>query len=131
VVWAAYQACLEDRLAGNSVVNDEESTDKCVKEQSRAIQEALTTSAHKRRPCADPRPPAPNGIRDEIRLRNQLKMQWQVTRNPILKVRVNRLQTLVTHRLNEWRNEQCSDVLESLDSVDRSLWKLTKRVMRK
>jgi hypothetical protein len=58
-------------------------------------------------------------------------MQWQVTRDPILKARVNRLQRLVTHRLNEWRNEQCSDVLESLDSVDQSLWKLTKRVMRK
>jgi hypothetical protein len=53
---------------------------------------------------------------------------------------VNRLQRSVTHRLNEWRNEQWSDALESLDSADQSLWKLdsadqslwklTRKVMR-
>jgi hypothetical protein len=36
----------------------------------------------------------------------------------------------VTYRLNEWRNEQWSDTLESWDSEDQSLWKMTKRVMR-
>jgi hypothetical protein len=36
----------------------------------------------------------------------------------------------VTYRLNEWRNEQWTDALESLDSEDQSLWKMTKRVMR-
>jgi hypothetical protein len=29
-----------------------------------------------------------------------------------------------------WRNEQWSDVQESLDSADQSLWKRTRRVMR-
>jgi hypothetical protein len=43
---------------------------------------------------------------------------------------VNRLQRSVTHRLNEWRIKQWCDVLESLDSADQSLWKLTKRLMR-
>jgi hypothetical protein len=46
--WVAYQACFEDRLPGNPVVNDEESIDKCVEELSSAIQEALATSAPKR-----------------------------------------------------------------------------------
>jgi hypothetical protein len=32
--------------------------------------------------------------------------------------------------LNEWRNEQWTDALESLDSEDLSLWKMTKWVMR-
>jgi hypothetical protein len=36
----------------------------------------------------------------------------------------------VTYRLNEWRNEQWSDTLESLDSEDQSLRKMTTRVMR-
>jgi hypothetical protein len=129
VDWEAYQACLEDRLPGNPVINEDESIDKCVEELSSAIQEALAASAPKRRPRADPRPPLPAVIRDEIRLKNRLKRQWQVTRDPALKARVNRLQRSVTVRLNEWRNEQWSDVLESLDSVDQSLWKLTKRVM--
>jgi hypothetical protein len=36
----------------------------------------------------------------------------------------------VTYRLNEWSIEQWSDTLESLDSEDQSLWKMTKRAMR-
>jgi hypothetical protein len=36
----------------------------------------------------------------------------------------------VTRRLNEWRNDQWSTTLESLDPEDQSLWKMTKRVMR-
>jgi hypothetical protein len=55
-----------------------------------------------------------------------LRRQWQVTRDPALKAQVNRLQRSVTYR----RNDQWSDTLESLDSEDQSLWKVTKRVMR-
>jgi len=36
----------------------------------------------------------------------------------------------VTRRLNEWRNDQWSATLESLDPEDQSLWRTTKRVMR-
>jgi hypothetical protein len=36
----------------------------------------------------------------------------------------------VTYRLNEWRNEQWSDTLESLGSENQSLWKMTKWVMQ-
>ena len=35
-----------------------------------------------------------------------------------------------THQLNEWRIEQWSATLVSLDTEDQSLWKMTKRVMR-
>jgi hypothetical protein len=53
-----------------------------------------------------------------------------MTRDPALKAELNRLQRPVTHQLNEWRNEQWSATLESLDPEDQSLWKMTKRVMR-
>jgi len=36
----------------------------------------------------------------------------------------------VTNHLNEWRNDQWSNTLESTDPDDQSLWKMTKRVMR-
>jgi hypothetical protein len=64
VDWAAYQACLEDRLSGKPVINDEESIYKCVEELSSAIQGALAASNPKRRPRADPWPPLPAVIRD-------------------------------------------------------------------
>jgi hypothetical protein len=69
-------------------------------------------------------------LRTKYALKHRIKRQWQVTWDPALKALVNRLLRSVTHRLNEWRNEQWSDVLESLDSADQSLWKLTTRVMR-
>jgi hypothetical protein len=121
--WAAFQACLENRFPGNPVVNDEEAIDKCVEELISAIREATTASAPKRRPRADPRPHLPASIQDEMR-------QWQVTSDPALKAQVNCPQRSVTYRLNEWKNKQWSDTLESLDSEDQSLWKMTKRVMR-
>lgn len=47
-----------------------------------------------------------------------------------MKAWVKRLPRSINHRLSNWRNEQWSDPLESFDSVDQSLWKMTKRVMR-
>jgi hypothetical protein len=124
--WAAFQACLEDRLPGNPAVYGEEAIGKCVEGLTNAIQEATAAFAPKRRPRADPRPLLPVSIQDEIRLKNRLKRQWQVSRDRALKAQVNRFLRSVTCRLNECRNEQWSDTLESLDSEDQSLWKCRK-----
>jgi hypothetical protein len=69
-------------------------------------------------------------IQDEIRLKNRLTRQWQLTRDPALKAQINRLQRSVTRQLNEWRNGQWSDAPESLDSEGQSLWKVTNRLTR-
>jgi hypothetical protein len=50
-------------------------------------------------------------------------------RDPALKAQVNHLQRSVTCQLNEWRNDHWSDKLESLDSEDQFLWKMTKMMM--
>jgi hypothetical protein len=84
----------------------------CVEDLSGAILEALTACIPNRRPKIDMRPVIPAGIQDEIRLKIQLRRRWHVTRNPALKVEVNRHQRSVTARLNEWRNDQWSRTLE-------------------
>jgi len=66
-----------------------------------AVLKAPAGSTLKCRPRDDPRPPIPVGIQDDIRLKNRLRRQWQVTRDPALKADVNRLQRSVTRRLNE------------------------------
>jgi len=63
-------------------------------------------------------------------LKNQPRGQWHVTSDSALKVEVDHLLRSVTRQLNEWRNDQRSATLESLDPEDQSLWKMTKRVMR-
>jgi hypothetical protein len=92
---AAFQACLDDRLPGNPVVNDEDAIDKCVEQLTSAIQEATAASALERRSRADLRPPLHASIQDKIHLKNRLRKQWQVTRDPALKVQINRLQRSV------------------------------------
>jgi hypothetical protein len=103
--------------------------DTCVENFSDAILKALAASTPKCRTRANPRPPIPVGIQDDIRLKNRLRRQWQVTRDPTLRTEVNCLQRSVTRRLNEWRNDQWSATLESLDLEDQSLWRMAKRVM--
>jgi hypothetical protein len=62
--WAVFQACLDDRLPGNPVVNDEEAIEKCVEELTSSIQEAAVASVLKHLHRADPRPPlqVPGGL---------------------------------------------------------------------
>jgi hypothetical protein len=71
----------------------------------------------------------PPQCRIVFRMKNQLKRQWQVTRDPTLKAQVNHLQRTVSYWLNKWRNKQWSYAPEFLNSKDQSLWKMTKRVM--
>jgi hypothetical protein len=109
------------------VVVDEQEIDKCLEELTSAIHEATAASAPRRRPCADPWPLLLASIQDDVRLKNRLRRQWQITRDPALKTQINRLQKFVTYQLNVRRNDQWSDALDSSDSEDQSLWKMTKR----
>jgi len=128
--WANFQVHLEDQIPFDPEFHNGLAIDPCVEKFSGAVPKALAASTHKCRPRDDLRPPIPAGIQDEIRLKNRLRMQWQITRDPALKAEVNRLQRSVTRRLNEWRNGQWSTTLESLDPADQSLWCMTTRVMR-
>lgn len=55
--WATFQARLEDRLLGKSVINDKKAIDKRVDELTSAIQKNTAPSAPKRQPRAELRPP--------------------------------------------------------------------------
>jgi hypothetical protein len=128
--WSKFQACLDNIIPFNTKTADEEGIDACVGSITSAISWALEVSTPKSRPRADPRTPIPARIQDEIRLKNRLRRQWQLTRDPALKTEVNPLQRSVTLQLQEWRNDQWSDTLEALHPEDQSLWTMTKSVMR-
>ena len=126
--WAKFQTHLEAEIPFNPELHNSMDIDTCVENFSGAILGALKASTPKRRPIGDTPPQIPAAIQDEIRLKTRLRRCWQVTRDPALKAEVNRLS--VTRRLNEWRNDQWSATLESLNPENQSLWKWTKRVMR-
>jgi hypothetical protein len=116
------QACLDNNIPFNSETADEASIDMCVENLTSAISGVLKVYTPKGGPRADPRPPITARIQDEIHLKNRLRRQWQLTRDPALKAEVNRLQRSVTLQLQECRNDQWRDTLE-----DQSLWGMTKR----
>ena len=116
--WANFLTHLKDRMPFDPELHDAMTIDTCLENFSSAVLKALAASTPKRRPRPNPRPPIPAGIHDEIRLKNRLQRQWQVTRDPILRAVVNLLQRSVTRRLKECRNDQWSATLESLDPED-------------
>jgi hypothetical protein len=61
--------------------------DTCVENFSAAVLKALAASTPKRRPRDDPRASIPAGIQDELGLKNRLRRQLQVTKDPALKPR--------------------------------------------
>ena len=63
-------------------------------------------------------------------MKNELRRQLQIIRDPALKADVNRLHMSVSRRLKEWRNDMCSATLESLYPQDQPLWKMNKRLVR-
>jgi hypothetical protein len=121
---------MDNNIPFNSETTDEVSIDTCVENLTSTISGALEVSTPNSRQRADPRPPIPARIQDEIRLKNQLRRQWQLTRHPALKAEVNRLQGSFTLQLQEWRNDQWSDTLKAVHPEDQSLWRMTKGVMR-
>ena len=104
--------------------------DICFGNFSGSVLKSLAASTPKCRSNDDSRSLIPSGIQDEMSLKNNLRRQWQVTRGRALKAEDNRPQRSVTRRLNQWRNDQWSATLESLDSEDQSLWRMAKRVIR-
>jgi hypothetical protein len=110
------------------VVVYEKAIENCL-ELTSSINEGIAASAPRRRPLADPRPPLAASIQNEIRLKNRLRRQWEITRDPALIAPINRLQRSVTWHLKVWRDGQWSDALESLCSEEQSLWKMANRVM--
>jgi len=128
--WAKFQTHLEDQIPLNTELHNGMAIDTCIEDFSGAVLKSVAASTPKCRPREDPRPSIPAGIQDEIRLKKRLRRRWQVTRDPALKAEVNCLQRSLTRRLNEWRKDQWSATLDSLDPEDQALWRMTKRVMR-
>jgi hypothetical protein len=128
--WSKFQTCLEAGLPSNPDLPNEVAIDTCDKELSSTISRELPESAPKCCPLDDLWPLLLACIQDETCLKTQLRRQCQISRDTTIKAEVTRLQRSVTNQVNEWRKDQCSSMLESLDPLGRLLWKMTRWVMR-
>jgi hypothetical protein len=92
--WANYQTHLEDQIPFDPELHNGTAINTCVENFSGIILQALAASTPTCRTRDDPRPLIPASIQDEIRLKNRLRRRWQVTRDPALKAKVNRLHAI-------------------------------------
>jgi len=99
--WANFQTQLKELIPFDLELHNEMASDRCVENFSGAILKAVVVSTPKHHPRDDPQPLIPAGIQDMIRLKSQLRRQWQITRDPALKFEVNRLQRSVTRQVNK------------------------------
>jgi hypothetical protein len=83
--WSMFQASQENVIPFNTETADLAGIDACVGSLTSAISGAFEVTSLKSRLRPDLRPPIPARIQDEIRLKNRLRRQWQLTRDPALK----------------------------------------------
>jgi len=81
--WINFQALLEDEIPINPEYHNGVAINKCVENLSGAVLKAPAASTPKNRPHDDPWSLIPDGIQDEIRLKNQVQRQLQVTKDPL------------------------------------------------
>jgi hypothetical protein len=83
---------MEAEISFNPELHNAMAIDTCVENFSGAVLKSLGTSTPKRRSRDDPWSPIPAGIHDKIRLKNRLRRQLQVTKDPALRAEVNHVQ---------------------------------------
>jgi len=103
--WPNFQACLEAELPPNPDLPNGGAIDAC-RGTIKCYLESVGRFHSQSSPTCRPTAPLPAHIQDEIRLKNRLRRQLQITRDPALKAEVNRLQRSVTSQLNERRNDR-------------------------
>jgi len=91
---------VEKQILSDPELHNAMTIDTCVENVSGALLKFLVASTLNCLPRNDPRPPIPATIHDEIRQKNRMRKQWQITRDPGLRAEINRLKISVIHRLN-------------------------------
>jgi hypothetical protein len=113
-----FQVSLEFGLSFNPDLSNELPIDARVKKISSTVSKVSSQSDPKYCPRDEPQPPIQAVIFNTMRLKNQLRKQWQISRDPAPKAEFNHLKSSVTHQLNLWRKDQGNSALESHDPED-------------
>ncbi|GFX14735.1 probable RNA-directed DNA polymerase from transposon X-element [Trichonephila clavipes] len=72
-----------------------------------------------------------NELKALFKLRNKTRKLYQFTRNPTHKTDLNRIQNKIHRKTQAFTQKQWEDKLASLDTVDGSLWNMTKGFKKK
>lgn len=72
----------------------------------------------------------PPAILRAIAAKNKIRKMWQLTRIRALKTRLNKVEREVKKMISDHRNKEWERKLTSLNAKDKSLWQMTKSILR-
>nr|CAD7198333.1 unnamed protein product [Timema douglasi] len=128
--WDRFANVLRERLGPTPTFRTAAEIDHGAELIASAIKGSLEASTPRHRPKRAPQASLPDSILRHVREKNRLRKAWQVSRDPVDKANWSRKVHAVREMVREYRNSVWEDKIESLCVQDRSLWQMTRNLMR-
>nr|CAD7411082.1 unnamed protein product [Timema poppensis] len=128
--WDRFANVLRERLGPTPTFRTAAEIDHGAELITSAIKGSLEASTPRHRPKRAPQASLPDSILRHVREKNRLRKAWQVSRDPVDKANWSRKVHAVREMVREYRNSVWEDKIESLCVQDRSLWQMTRNLMR-
>nr|CAD7404735.1 unnamed protein product [Timema cristinae] len=128
--WDRFTNVLRERLGPTPTFRTAAEIDRGAEFITSAIKGSLEASTPRHRPKRAPQASLPDSILRHVREKNRLRKAWQISRDPVDKANWSRKVHAVREMVREYRNSVWEDKIESLCVQDRSLWQMTRNLMR-
>ncbi|GFX42375.1 probable RNA-directed DNA polymerase from transposon X-element [Trichonephila clavipes] len=123
--WYKFQDILTNTLPGNPKISNPNDIENAIQNFNDCYNSALSNSSTFK--CINkPILSIPLFIREKIKAKNRIRKAWQITKNPLLKSQLNRMQKEIKKDLNNHKNSKWSELLTEATPDDDSLYKLDK-----
>ncbi|GFY44616.1 RNA-directed DNA polymerase from mobile element jockey [Trichonephila inaurata madagascariensis] len=127
--WYKFQEILTNTLPGNPRISNPIDIENAIKNFNDCYNNALSHSSTFK--CINkPLLSIPSFIRDKIKAKNRIRKAWQITKNPLLKSQLNKMQKDIKKDLNNHKNNKWNELLTEASPDDDSLYKLVKSISK-
>lgn len=128
--WDSFRSQLSNDTNLNIKLKSPEDIEDAITKLNQSIQRAAWNSI----PVSQPSPPfsinIPAHIRHVISEKRRARTQWQRTKYPSDKNRLNSLSTQLKRLMSNFRNQSFTNYIASLSFKDGSIWKTTKKALK-
>ncbi|GFY47443.1 RNA-directed DNA polymerase from mobile element jockey [Trichonephila inaurata madagascariensis] len=108
--WYKFQEILTNTLPGNPRISNPIDIENAIKNFKDCYNSALSHSSTFK--CINkPILSIPSFIRDKIKAKNRIRKAWQITKNPLLKSQLNKMQKDIKKDLNNHKNNKWNELL--------------------
>ncbi|GFY68842.1 RNA-directed DNA polymerase from mobile element jockey [Trichonephila inaurata madagascariensis] len=115
--WYKFQELLTNTLPGNLKISNPTEIENAIKIFNDCYNSALSHSSTFKS-INKPLLSIPSFIRDKIKAKNRIRKAWQMSKNPLLKSQLNRMQKVIKKDLNNHKNNKWNELLAEASPDD-------------